>query len=134
MNEEIEDEQNGLGGLPDDILDERGEMQYLRTKIPGAEGPASAVSARNAMHSRETTGKEESKRTGTTGTPRYKANVQSTFDVRPVNAVDKIFGGLIEMRVPTPAGPTTCDIVVDVSDVEPVAVDVVWQSMPWPNP
>lgn len=124
MNEEYEDEQRPLGGLPDDILDERGEMVYTRTPIPGAPGPASARSAQQAMALRESTGKAEGRKAGVTGTPAYKANVQATFDVRPVNAVDKIFGGIMQVRVPPGGGaaPITCLALTSVTEVTPLNI------------
>ncbi len=33
------------------------------------------------------------------GSPVLKKDIQSTFDVRPVNGVDTVFGGIIQLRV-----------------------------------
>ncbi len=90
---------SGLGDLPDDILHDRREMAYDPRPV-GKGRPASGRDASAAFHSRRETAKEESDRAGIMDTPEFKADVQSTFDSRPVNTVDTLFSDVIPVVIP----------------------------------
>ncbi len=90
---------SGLGDLPDDILHDRREITYDPRPV-GKGRPASGRDASAAFHSRRETAKEESNRAGIMDTPEFKADVQSTFDSRPVNTVDTLFSDVIPVVIP----------------------------------
>lgn len=97
-------ESEGLGDLTDDILYERGELdipagQKIPSGIPGAPGMPQAGYPLDISYQDKI--REIADTEGQRGTMSQGATVRSTYDARPINARDFMFGD--EFNVPAGA-------------------------------